>query len=110
MRKIYLKLMVMVFFDSSVKNETIKEAILNDSDYYFYSGDEFDIVDFELSKINKVKNRPNQSLVEFKLILSIDEGVDISEIVKNINYDLIDLNDGNIVSSEIINFEFTDSK
>ena len=105
MRKIYLEIMVMVFFNEANTEEKITK-VLEDADYNFNSGEGFDVVNTEMEEIETgTFPRPTQSLVHFMVVINTD--VEVEEFVKNVDYDITH---ADIEKTEIREFEVIDSK
>ena len=101
MRKIFLKIMIMVFFDENTITEKAKQNSLNEADYDFVSGDGFEVVNTEMVEIEQVKKHPNQSLVEFKVEMDVDDGVEVEEILSEIDYNVTEIH---IVATDMREF------
>ena len=104
MRKVYLKIAIMVFFNEKTKTEKAMNDVLNKSDYDFFGGAGFDVINTEMEGIEKTP-KLNQALVKFDVVINMNEGLKIEEVLRN-----IEIIAPEIIKIEMKDFEVIDSK
>ena len=49
--------------------------------------------------------------LEMKIVMSVDEGIEISEVIQELDYQMVDTTTAaDILDTEIVNYEVVDSK